>query len=254
MRKIGYILIAVILVSGCSVERRHKRSIGIANAGKEGVDIRERLVSQNITLGSFYVEKAEFRVIGGDDEKRGIATVKFVMPDKFLVSIKSIGGIEFARIYLEGDSIQINDRMDKKLYYGSASYVKRKYGLTTAVLPVILGDYINEDTADSTRVKCREGNFSVKGKVRKLIVNYIVDCKLGKIIQAIPGESGMDSGLMFSYSDFFQVNGINIPGRIEVSDKLKNTRIEIKILKLSIPLEGTIDFIPGRQYEKIPLL
>ncbi len=67
--------------------------------------------------------------------------------------------------FLKEIPFMINDRMDKKLYYGSTSYVKRKYGLTTAVLPVILGDYVNEDKADSNRVKCREGNFSVNGRL-----------------------------------------------------------------------------------------
>ena len=59
------------------------------------------------------------------------------MPDKFLISIKSHTGIEVARIFLTGDSIMINDRINKKLYYGSTSYLKNKYGLTTAVFPVI---------------------------------------------------------------------------------------------------------------------
>ena len=41
---------------------------------------------------------------------------------------------------------------------------------------------------------------------------------------------------------------------LNISEKQTNTRIEIKILKIVIPWEGSIEFIPGKQYEKIHLL
>ena len=63
-----------------------------------------------------------------------------------------------------------------------------------------------------------------------------------------------DNGLQIGYSQFFKISNLNAPGKIEISDKQNNTVIEIRIQKIVIPWEGTIDFIPGKQYEKIHLL
>ena len=69
--------------------------------------------------------------------------LKFEYPDKYLISIKSRTGIEGARIYISEDTILFNDRINKKMYYGSSLYLKRKYGLTTNFLPLIFGDIVS---------------------------------------------------------------------------------------------------------------
>ena len=84
------------------------------------------------------------------------------MPDKYLVSIKSNTGIEIARIYLTEDSVMLNDRLNKKLYYGSASDLKKKYGLTTAILPVIIGDYVNDGKSDEESQNCIDGRLNIE--------------------------------------------------------------------------------------------
>ena len=53
---------------------------------------------------------------------------------------------------------------------------------------------------------------------------------------------------------FLKVNEINIPGKIEISERQSSTTIEIKIQKIITPWEGTIEFIPGKQFKKIRLL
>ena len=64
----------------------------------------------------------------------------------------------------------INDRFNKKLYYGSTSYLKSKYGVTTALLPVFLGDYVNDQKLDSTKIKCIDGKLNILG-----IINNVKD-------------------------------------------------------------------------------
>ena len=69
------------------------------------VNLYESIINQNLTVRSFFIERAEFKIISNDGEKSGIGTIKFLMPDRFLISIKSKTGIEVARIFLTGDSI-----------------------------------------------------------------------------------------------------------------------------------------------------
>ena len=119
------------------------------------------LLNQNLTARSFFIEKAEFKISSGDGEKSGIGTVKFQMPDKFLISIKSKAGIEVARIFLTGDSIFINDRFNKKLYYGSTSYLKSKYGYYNIIIASILGDYVNDQKLDRSKINCIEWKVKI---------------------------------------------------------------------------------------------
>jgi hypothetical protein len=253
LRKV--IIIAVILAfgAGCSVSRRQTTKNKISGEAPDVGIICQSLLDQNITDRSFYIERAEFTVRSSEGEKSGLGTVKFLMPDKFLISLKSHGGIEFARIFLTGDSIMVNDRFNKRLFYGSASYLKNKYGLTTSILPVVLGDYENDEKLDCSKARCEENKWNVNGTVKGLRINYVVDCVLGKTILAIPEDRWNESLLQISYSDFLISDNISIPGRIEIKEIESNTTIEIQIKKIVLPWDGSIEFIPGKQYEKILL-
>jgi hypothetical protein len=254
LRKIIYILFILILSGSCSVSRKLERKTNRSSKAEDNENVYHSIINQNITARSFYVERAEFKIKSDDVEKSGVGTIKFLLPDRFLISIKSKTGIEAARIYISGDSIKINDRIDKKVFYGSASYLNTKYGVTTSILPIILGDYLNDMSVDSSKLNCSEGKLKIEGIKKNVRIRYLIDCEKGKSILTIPDKDNSENGIQIRYSDFFNVNNINTPGKIEISDSQRNTTIEIKIERILIPWEGTIEFIPGKLYEKIILL
>ena len=126
------------------------------------------------------------------------------MPDKFLISLKSNTGIEVARIYISGDSIFVNDRFNKKLYYGSTSYLKNKVRSDNLLTSVALGDYVNDERLDSTRLNCIDGKLNVEGIVKNVNINYLIDCESGKSIMTIPEDKIDENDLEIKYSDFFK--------------------------------------------------
>lgn len=254
MRKIVLILYIFILSASCSVSRKHLRNRSAINETSVAPNPYENIINHNLTSGNFYIERAEFRLTSGHEVKSGIGTIKFLMPDKFLICIKSNSGLEIARILLSGDSIFVNDRFNRKLFYGSASYLKNKYGLTTSILPVILGDYVNDERMDSSKIKCIDNKLDVVGIVKGIRIRYVIDCEEGKAILTMPEDIKNESQLQIEYSDFFKSNRIIAPGKIEIAEKKSNAKIEIRIQKISAPWEGTIEFLPGKQFEKIPLL
>lgn len=253
MRKVAFILLIIGLSTACSVFRKQGTAKTEAMESHAVVNLCESIENQNLTSRSFYIEKAKFRIRSEDGEKSGIGTVKFLLPDRFLITIKLNTGIEVARVYLTGDSIFVNDRFNKKLFYGSTSYLKEKYGLTTSLLPVILGDYVNDEKLDCNMIKCEKGQTNIEGMVKSLNVKYVMDCERGKSVLTIPEDRFKENVLEIRYSEFFKVDKINTPGKIEISDRQSNTTIEIHFEKLLTPWEGKIDFIPGKQYEKIRL-
>jgi hypothetical protein len=254
VRKVVYILVILTLSAGCTVSKRMVRSKAETGKTGETVSLSQNILSQNLTSRNFYVEKAGFKISSDEGEQSGMGYIKFLMPDKFLICLKSNAGIEAARIYISGDSIYANDRFNKKLYYGSTSYLKSKYGLTTSLLPVTLGDYVNDERLDSTNIKCKDGKLNVEGIVKDVRINYIIDCETGKSLSAVPKDEIKESVLEIRYSNFLTQNGIKIPGLIEISEQRSNIKIEIRIQKVITPWEGKIEFIPGKQFKKIHLL
>jgi hypothetical protein len=132
--------------------------------------------------------------------------------------------------------------------------LKKKYGLNASMLPVILGDYVNDEKIVENRVDCNGGKLNIEALVKDIKLSYDIDCKYSKNILTEPANFINEIGMKIEYGSFFISDGINIPGTIVISERQNNTRIQIKILKIVIPWEGSIEFIPGRQYEKIHLL
>jgi hypothetical protein len=254
LRKIIFIFLVFILAAGCSVNRKQRRNKTATGNSLNDNELIQKLVSQNLTGRSFYIQKAEFKISTDQGEISGLGTVKFLMPDKFLIEIKSKAGIEIARIFLSGDSVLVNDRFNKKLYYTSASFLKNKYGLSTSVLPVALGDFVNENKLDSSKIWCKDGKVNIEGGVKNVKINYVIDCELGKSVLTIPEDRINESVLQIRYSDFFRANEINTPAKIQITETKSKTTIEIVIRKIISPWDGTIEFVPGKQYQKIPLL
>jgi hypothetical protein len=254
LRKIGFILLVMALFTGCSVSRKANRHSGEIETGMSSNIMLENVVNQNITTSSFYIEKAEFKIKSNKFEQSGIASIKYIKPDEYLISLKSNTGIEAARIYLSKDSILINDRMNKKFYYGTNSFLIRKYGISTSFLPVILGDFISDRIPATNEINCYEGKLSRDGLIKTIKVEYVIDCDLKKIVIASPVVRINDLDLKIKYGKFIKTRGPITPSLIEISDNKKGTSIEIKIVRMNSPWEGIIEFIPGKQYEKIRLL
>lgn len=254
MRKIDFIFSLIFLGSACSVSRvAERRYNGSAEYMKEGM-VLEDIKRQNLTANNFFIQKAEFKVLGQDESKNGLGSIKFEMPDKYLISLKSKVGIEVARIFINDDTILINNRINKKLYYGSTAYLKSKYGVTISFLPLLLGDYLNDEVYDNSKVNCVEGKFNIKGIISSMKINYVIDCGSGKSILAIPESTISETNLQIRYSDFLKTGEALTPGKIEISDSQSKTTIEIYIDKIDTRWEGAIQFIPGNNYEKIELL
>jgi Domain of unknown function (DUF4292) len=212
------------------------------------------LIKGNLTNTDFFIEKAEVKIVNGGEEMSGLGSIKFQSPDKYLISLRSKTGIEAARIFLTKDSVYINDRINKRFYFGSSEDLKKKYGVANSFIPVLLGDYINDIQPVSKIGKCYDNKLETVGVIKGLRVRYIFDCSTGKTITAIAEDGRKEDQVTIEYTDFFMKGDKIIPGKIKVTDSLGRDLIEIRIKKIECPWEGSVEFIPGRQYKKIHLL
>lgn len=252
MQKQTFILIIVfILGSGCSVLKRAGRSGNLGTNGSNSIILPEQLKNQNITNAGFFITKAELEVSGIDGNEKLICSIKYVYPDTYLVSIRNRTGIEAARIFLSNDTVFVNDRINRRLYFGSNKQMIEKYGFNQSVIPLIMGDYLTEDLVSSESEGCIGGLFKKQDRYNGLLINYTIDCRILKVIAAAI-EKGNSFNLEFSR--FMRLENILIPEEIKIEDLEKMTKISIRIVRIEYPWNGSIEFIPGSGYEKIPLL
>lgn len=238
----------IILSSGCSLSRRISTQEIPAIALTDSV-VKD-ILTQNLTSEGFFIEKAEVEVVTEEGKEKFIATIKFRKPDTYLISIKSKTGIEGARIFADGDSIKVNDRINKRFYFGTSIYLKRKYGITQGVLPLLFGDLIVESRCITGNELCNGDKLFLNCTVRGIRMNYTLNCKSRKA--AVVDQT--DEGVKINYGKYIRAGNILIPGMIDFTDTKYNTTVKIKIEKVVFPWNGIINFIPGRDYELIELV
>jgi hypothetical protein len=254
LRKIGYILLVAIFITGCSVVKNRSSINNTFPTGISEENVLKSTVNQNITNSGFFIEKAEILIFTSEGKEKVLGSVKFEYPDKYLVSIKSKTGIEAARIFVSKDTILINDRINKKLYFGSPDYLRKKYGIPASSIPVIFGDFLSYKIPDLKLSDCSDGKFLISGIINGFKINYVIDCKRAKSISATTENSLNQNRIDISFNDFIKSDGINTPGRIDIKDSQSKSTIEIKIIKIDSPWTGSLEFIPGNKYEHLPLL
>lgn len=254
MQKIVFVLFLTVVSAGCSVIKNGRSK----NYGFYGSLITEQTLEsikrQNITANRFYIQKAEIELIGPETREKFLGSIKFETTGKYLISLKSKTGIEAARVFVTNDTILINDRINRKLYCGSPDYLIRKLGISVSVLPVIFGDFIGDNFSGNIQAECFEGILDVECLISGMKIKYVIDCRKGKPVLAVPGNSIFNEDIKIKYNDFIKNGDFLTPSNIEISSSQKKTTIKIRILKIESPWDGTIEFIPGNRYEILQLL
>jgi len=254
LRKIVILLILGIFIQGCSATKKRQnissRNSNILLSG----NVLESVKYQNITDNNIFIQKAEIELITENGSENFIGSIKYEKSGKYLISLRGRSGIEGARIYITEDSMLVNDRINKKLYFGSSIYLRKKYGLDQSFLPLIFGDIILDKECEVEPVKCLENLSELDCQVNGVILNYIIDCKKRKIILADQVINFVQQGVKLNYESFLNLGSILMPRNIEIENAQNDLIIKIRIIKVEYPWNGSIKFVPGKGYEIIELI
>jgi hypothetical protein len=247
LREKALILVFLVL-AGCSVSRKGKfsaendlRSNAFNSAGTK---------SFNLSNSGFFISKATLEISAGGEKQKALCSIKYDGLGKYLVTVRSRTGIEAARLYISNDTVLINDRIDRIVYYGSSEKLSDKYGIAYYLIPLIFGDYISFQY-DSEDLPCSDGIIRKRELIYGNTVSYIIDCRHDKVIEA---ETGRRGELKLRFEDFF-VNGIQrYPQVIDIEDTSRRLKVKLTIGTVELPWEGSIEFIPGSNYKKVPII
>jgi len=236
-------------ITGCAILKKETT----AQAGEINNSVSyEQIRALNITNNDFNIIKAEIDIIIGNESEKMLGNIKYKETETYLVSIRNHTGIEGARILITSDSILVNDRINKKLYYGSTDYLNKKYGITTKLLPIIVGDFIIGDN-DSTVMECSKNDANIEADIGGKKIHYKIDCGKKKITSVIIEDEITGKKIKIEYKKFEKDGVCQIARKITIKSNEEEERIEINIEKYELGLENDITFIPGKKYEKILL-
>ena len=243
-----------MLIEGCSLTRFRTKGPDEASNNTLTGNIIESVKRQNITNSGFFIQKADIEIESQNGKDRYLGSVKFEKPDKYLISIKSRSGIEGARIYISNDTIMVNDRINKKLYFGTSFYLRKKYGIDQSCLPLILGDIVSDKVCEENQEKCSGDKIMTSCFPKGISLNYEIDCRKRKTIMVEQINNFSQTGVKITYNKFRYVDNIYIPGIVEFKDSQYNATIKIRIMKVDFTWNGSVKFVPGKGYELIELV
>ena len=253
MQKIVLVFSLVFLFSGCSVFNRPERNIftdeSVVKSGSGDQYIRER----NLTENAFYIKSMDIEYTDGKTESNFEGSIRFEKPDKYLIALRSKTGIELARIFLNGDSIFVLDRLKHIVYKGPLKYVKKNYGFPVELLPVMLGDFVGKCKIIDEREN-KEKIVNVKCFMPEVALEYQLDRGKGKVVSSrVETRLGNDVSTI-SYEKFKKENGAFFPGKIVMINDARKVSVVLKIRKIQYPWNEKMEFNIGKRYEIIELL
>jgi hypothetical protein len=212
----------------------------------------EAIKKENLSNMDFNIQKAEVLIVSNGNKQQFIATVKYKVPDQWLISLKGTTGIEAARAYINSDTILVNERLHKKLYYNKSRILEEKFGITFKALPVMFGDLIESERTARDSIKCYEGKSIKKIRLDRNDIEYIINCMDNKTIKCT--ISGTEKGeIKFIYSKVKVIGNNKLPEKIIIKGEEEKNIIEIIIRKIDFSPIEKIDFISGKGYEKMLL-
>lgn len=240
-------------MTGCSVSKfRDQNSTVINDIDLKSIEVND-IKRQNLTSVAFFIQKAEIEIISREEKQKFLGTIKYNIPDSFLISLRSATGIEAARILITSDTILINDRVSKTLFFGAQVDGRKKYGFSNILLPVLFGDVIINQKKEPMISECENGISDLESFVDGCKVNYSIDCKKNKSISLAITRDIDNKPVYIKYDDFGSFAGISFAKRVRINGLNNFEIISIKFSKIEVPWKGNLEFIPGNNYEQIEI-
>lgn len=246
------LFLGLLILSSCSVSKK-KFTPAAAVRVPEGTSMADMLTAANITSRDFDIVKADIEVFSNGSGRRLLASVKHRKPGEYLISLRHRTGIEAARIFINRDTIMVNDRIYRNLYIGSNDWLIERYGIGTMLIPLVFGDYLASMSDAVTLSDCRSGVSEIQGYIGDRELWYYIDCNSAKVSSVTVSDISGRNPVKLSFGSFKRSGNYFYPGKISIVDMTGSNRISIEIASVEFRDSGKIEFIPGNNYEKIIL-
>jgi hypothetical protein len=242
----------IILFTGCAGSRK----IDTAPDGYTGRQASAVLVNtseRNISNSGFFIHKGRIQTSGESGRISLFFSMKFNPPYSYLISLRSKSGMEAFRIYLNSDTVLINDRLNKSVLYGNINDFERITGLPAALLRVSYGDIFLIDPKLQPGEVCIDNEVKLNEYFLGLMVKTTIDCLKEKVKSVMLTTGVPDEFITIEYKKHREDHN-RLPKKVEINDFRRKIKITLSLDKYTTPWVGDIEFIPGTGYSVKPLL
>lgn len=247
------IVFIIILFSSCSVIRRGSESTSEMPSAPRNARLLFDVHKNNISENSFRFDRVRVVFEAEGDQKRFSGNVKYDNGGKILFSIRTIGGIEVARVYADRERVILIDRINRVYMEGDTETLFRKYGLSWDDRQVIFGD-LPERLTIAVKGRCQDNKAEVPVRLGNRSVLVTVDCNDKKVSEIVVKEDNVDQTFKAVFKDYSRFEGDIFPGTVNIEDSKDLLRLEITYGRYS-RLETGIDVpVAPSGYDKGRLL
>ncbi len=213
-RSIVPVLCLIALITSCRSLRPVSSVRYIDDKGFPAREFFRSVSSNNIINGPVAVNRISLHYKDEDQERSFKANLKYNGRDTILVSIRSLAGLEAARMLVTGDSVKIIDRINKILYISDNRSLGNKLGFDIVDFGLLFGDLMNNFT-DKRKIICSDGLVYKTDNGKYYNTNYRIRCDVLKVehIESFDKEGNIIA--IGQFDKFRKEDGVNYPGEIE---------------------------------------
>ncbi|MCF8222925.1 MAG: DUF4292 domain-containing protein [Bacteroidales bacterium] len=204
--------------------------------------------NRNLFDGPTSIDKISVLFDDGKATRRFRAYLRYNGRDSMLVSIRTIAGIEAARILLSQEKVEVIDRINDIFYTGKTKELGRRYGFENMEPGILFGDFTGLVNIDEN-IKCVNGIAEIADGGRNRIIGYKIDCELKKVNEIRIYKRNDGELIKGEFSEITQSDSLSYPGVIKW-DLSGNMRIELKVAKAKRRERVIINFRKQDNYTK----
>ena len=246
------IFIVVMIVAGCSVKRTALLSTRDSDLESSVMLAVSDIAELNFTAQPFFIPRADINIVNNNESQRVMAIVRFAQPDSFLISVRAFLGFELARILITSDTLLVNDRINRTLYFASNQNLKTRFGFDLMFFPVLLGDLITGKHTLS-EINCSDKTTVFREFGREYIINYFIDCTTKKCRRVTVENQFMRDYISIEFDDFGAEGKMIFPKHVKINNFANFDLLEMKIDRVEFGAGSAIEFIPGRNFERVEI-
>lgn len=248
-KKIIYLAVIINLCCGCGVAQ--KKFMG-ADHCKNQCSIIENTLKNNLTYVGFYIQKGKIIIKEGSKKISLLYSVKYAREEKYLISLRDVSGAEAMRIYIDTDTLLVNNRINREFLSGSNTEFERITGVPAEFLKVCFGDLPEYNLGAGKKTVTENQGWEVSGYYKGIRFVAVIDCGVTKV-KKIALYTGVDYEHIDIMYRKFDGEIYKIPREIIMYDSGKKVKIELRNNRYIVPWYGDIEFIPGTGYRKSQL-
>jgi len=189
----------------------------------------EEIRSRNLFKGPTSIDKISVVFDDGTATRRFRAYLRYNGRDSMLVSIRTIAGIEAARILLSKEKVEVIDRINDIFYTGKTKELGKRYGFGNFEPGLIFGDFKGVTNIEDT-IKCIDGEAELVEGRRNRIIGYRFDCNLKKVNEIRIYERREGDLIKGEIKEITETDSLLYPGIIKW-DFPGNGQLELKVTK-----------------------